>query len=95
MAKNNEIKIEICQTKQLNLSARLNNIIESVSYSNIHVTIRVNKMKECSFLNTNTIIGHNNLYVVVIARCNMGNIFRVSHILQLISPLGECNNSKI
>ena len=27
-----------------------------VSYSNIYVTIRMDKMKECSFLNVNTII---------------------------------------
>ena len=43
---NNEIKLEICQTIQLNLSARLANIIGCVSYSDIHVTIRADKMKE-------------------------------------------------
>ena len=40
----------------LNLLVRLDNIFGCVSYSNIHVTIRVDKMKECLFLNTTTII---------------------------------------
>ena len=37
---NNEIKLEICQTKQLNLSARLDNIIGCV------LKYRADKMKE-------------------------------------------------
>ena len=43
------------QNNLVNLSARLDNIFGCVSYSNIHFEIWIDNIKECSFLNADTI----------------------------------------